>query len=147
MQVTLKNIKNCAWVGHEGGAFQASVYIDGKRAGLVSNDGYGGCNDYEPRSLEGLLDDYAKTLPKWSFADSAEEYEQDADYLIGDLLDKAETEKWERKQCKGKTLVRFEDTKPDTWRVYKVPYSEENLAKIQKYAGKPVIECLNARYQ
>ena len=84
MQVELKNIKYAEFASEETSCFQAAIYIDGKRAGEVSNSGKGGCNNYHPYQLEATLNDYAKTLPKIKFHN--EEFEQDADTMIGELL-------------------------------------------------------------
>jgi len=63
MFIELKNVKHAAFASHETNCFEATVYIDGKRAGTVSNEGYGGCNSYHPQELEDRLNAYAKTLP------------------------------------------------------------------------------------
>ena len=42
----VKNYKNVAGMGPEGGAFTASIYRAGKRVLTVSNSGWGGGNDY-----------------------------------------------------------------------------------------------------
>lgn len=84
MQVELKNIKYAEFASEETSCFQAAIYIDGKRAGEVSNSGKGGCNNYHPYQLEKTLNDYAKTLPKIKFQN--DEFEQDADTMIGELL-------------------------------------------------------------
>ena len=84
MKIELKNIKYAEFASQETHCFEASVYIDGKRAGTVGNDGQGGCNFYHPRELEEALKAHAKTLPKVMYHEH--EFDQDADTLIGDLL-------------------------------------------------------------
>jgi hypothetical protein len=42
MKVELKNVKYSAFASQETHCFEATVYIDGKRVGTVSNEGYGG---------------------------------------------------------------------------------------------------------
>lgn len=144
MQISLKNIKECAWVGDDGGAFEASVYIDGNRAGRVSNDGYGGPNDYEPSSLYDTIKRHTDGLGQ--VTEFGETFDMTPDVFIEQLIDKAATEKWEKRVCKGKTLVRFEDTKEGTWRSFKVPYQEGIVARIERQTGKKVVECLNQKY-
>ena len=47
MKLELKNIKHTAWASEETHCYQASLYVDGKPAAIVSNDGHGGCDrDY-----------------------------------------------------------------------------------------------------
>ncbi len=43
MNITLKNFKHAAFASQETYCFEATVYIDGKKAGTASNDGHGGC--------------------------------------------------------------------------------------------------------
>lgn len=46
MKITIKNIKYSAFASEETHCFQATVYVDGKRAFGVKNDGHGGPDDY-----------------------------------------------------------------------------------------------------
>ena len=48
MEITLKKIKYSAFASHETHCFEATVYVDGKRAFGVENDGHGGLNSYFP---------------------------------------------------------------------------------------------------
>ena len=84
MKIELKNVKYSDFASHDTHCFEASVYIDGKRAGIVSNDGQGGSNNYDSRALVEALKEHAKTLPKLRYEEH--EFEQDADTLIGNLL-------------------------------------------------------------
>lgn len=84
MKIELKNVKYSNFASHETHCFEASVYIDGKRAGIVSNDGQGGSNNYDSRALVEALKAHSKTLPKLRYEEH--EFEQDADTLIGNLL-------------------------------------------------------------
>lgn len=92
MKVELKGVKHAAFASQETPCFEATVWIDGKRAGTVSNEGSGGCNSYDPRDLEGRLDAYAATLPPVVCHFNDEEtgkphvMEQDAELLIGELF-------------------------------------------------------------
>lgn len=88
MKIELKNIKHAEFASEETNCFQASVYIDGKRAGTVENDGRGGCNTYHPYQIEEAINAYAETLPakKMQVGDQEFDLQPDADILIGDLL-------------------------------------------------------------
>ena len=48
MKITLKNIKYAAFASQETSCFEATIYLDGKRLCIVSNEGRGGCDDYQP---------------------------------------------------------------------------------------------------
>lgn len=88
MKIELKNVKYAEFASEETHCFEATVYLDGKRAGSVSNSGKGGCNDYHPHQIEERINEYAKTLPatKWRLDDQELEIKQDADTVVGDLL-------------------------------------------------------------
>jgi hypothetical protein len=93
MKIEIKNVKHSEFASHETNCFEASVYIDGVRAGIVENDGQGGCNRYHPYELEIKINEYAKTLPPvvTSMKDPHDSsktftYDQDADAVIDDLL-------------------------------------------------------------
>ena len=63
MKIELRNVKYSKSLSEETNAFTAIVYIDGVKAGEVSNHGTGGCNDYHPHDLYNRLTEYAKTQP------------------------------------------------------------------------------------
>lgn len=42
MNIELKNIKYSQFASHETNCYQASIYVDGRKAGAVDNDGHGG---------------------------------------------------------------------------------------------------------
>ena len=64
MRITLKNIKYSAFASQETSCYEASLYFDGKKVGIVSNQGHG-CDDvyYLDRRDEGAVEAYIKTLP------------------------------------------------------------------------------------
>lgn len=92
MKIELRNVKHAAFASEETDCFTATVYLDGKRVGEVSNAGKGGCNEYHPHELEKRLNEYAKTLPQTDIgcdvggSGSPVMIEQDADTVIGTLL-------------------------------------------------------------
>lgn len=88
MDIALRNIKHAAFASEETHCFSATVYIDGKKAGTVSNAGHGGPNDYEPHTLEATLDAHGLTLPVHHLLVGTVDHEitVDAEILIGDLV-------------------------------------------------------------
>lgn len=64
MKIELKNVKHSSFASRETSCFEATVYIDGVKAGTVFNDGQGGPHEVHPRTLEALLMEHAKTLPE-----------------------------------------------------------------------------------
>jgi hypothetical protein len=47
-QIELKSVKFSEWNSEETNCFQAMVYFNGKRAGMASNEGRGGCTWVRP---------------------------------------------------------------------------------------------------
>jgi hypothetical protein len=66
MKVELRNIKYAAFASQETSCFDATIYIDGKRAGYVRNDGTGGCHRYDPNQLEERIGEHALALPEYA---------------------------------------------------------------------------------
>lgn len=147
MRVDLKNIKYAAFASQETNCFEASVYIDGKREGVVWNDGRGGCNSYQPQALVERLEAYAKTLPpiKSDFGMLS----VDADVLLNELLESHLEAKENKRLCKRGTLVRFEGIQYESgaWSLFKAPYDDRVIERLEKIKGKRVLDCLNRRME
>jgi len=93
MKIELKKITYSARLSEETSAFAADIWIDGRRAGEVRNDGQGGSNRYHPWEIEGQINAYALTLPplRTGFKDLDHptgfwHLKQTADTLINDIL-------------------------------------------------------------
>jgi hypothetical protein len=92
MKIELKNIKHSEFASHETNCYEATIYINGKREGLVSNDGQGGCDNVTPWQLAQEIDAYAKTLPpvvcEWIDPKTGKPFvlEQTHETIFGDLL-------------------------------------------------------------
>ena len=86
MKIELRNVKHSEFASHETNCFECAVYIEGKKAGEASNDGQGGSTSIYPNTLYLLLQDYAKTLPPFTYEGCAGSIAQTADYVIDELL-------------------------------------------------------------
>lgn len=84
MKIELRNIKLSAFMSRETHCFQAVVYIDGKRASVIENDGQGGCDCWHERDVQARVETYARTLPPAIGGDSP--LPMSAEILIGNLL-------------------------------------------------------------
>jgi hypothetical protein len=78
MKIELRNIKYASFASEETACFEATVLIDGERAGTVRNDGHGGCHFYYPPQLESRVSDHAATLPKYASEEWGEGFSEDA---------------------------------------------------------------------
>jgi len=71
MKIELKNIKHYEGMSEETFCFEASLCVNGKKIGRVSNRGHGGGHIYDFRGESGDLDKWCRTnLPKWKLSDS-----------------------------------------------------------------------------
>ncbi len=115
MKIEIKNIKYSAFASHETHCFQATVFIDGVKAGTVANDGQGGSNSYYPRGLQEKLDDYGATLPPIYYDTMPGQLDyavtQNADTLIGDLMNDWLVQRDIKRLTKTKVLYTRTDEK------------------------------------
>lgn len=116
MNIELRNIKHAAFASQETDCFEATIWIDGKKSGTVSNDGHGGAHMFHPYALAESLNAYGKTLPMRSsktlqIEGDSFEYAQDAESLINDLLTAWLIERDFKRAVKSKLLFTKADGK------------------------------------
>ena len=114
MKVELKNLKHSEFASRETNCFEATVYINGKRAFYARNDGHGGADLYAPlenqdrgeftSSLNDLIN-YCLTLPKWGSEFGGEDnMDVTPEILIGNLVNDILDTKKLKKALKAKVL-------------------------------------------
>lgn len=91
MKIELKNVKHSEFASQETNCFEATIYVDGKRAGSARNDGHGGPTFIHPRELAQRLDAYGATLPHTVTQFTGDDgkpftYAQNAESIIDELL-------------------------------------------------------------
>ena len=139
--ITLKNVKFSEWASEETHCFQATIYINGKRAMKVSNDGQGGPNQYYHTSGQSPEEfkrrfERAIILGENYIKDSREEGWEEwihklagtselLDWLVSDLLNEYLTLKEMRTKMRTKTI-----------------YYDKRLKKVFQYNQKPTPEAL-----
>jgi hypothetical protein len=140
MNIELKNIKYYESFSEETLAFQASLYIEGKRVGTAKNDGRGGPTYYDGDNKEGRelirqAEQFAKALadkhyPKDDYMEAFSipmTLEHHIDDLLNDYLGKKELEKIQKKVAKDmeKGIV-FGKPNDYSWSVqtYNVPLQQ-----------------------
>jgi hypothetical protein len=117
MKIELKNIKHSEFASHETNCYEATIYINGKREGLVSNDGQGGCDNVTPWQLAQEIDAYAKTLPpvvcEWIDPKTGKPFvmEQTHEIIFGELLNDWLLDKDLKKQLNSRVLFAKDDGK------------------------------------
>lgn len=117
MRIELKNIKYSEFASQETACFEAVIYVNGKRAGLVSNDGQGGADNVTPWQLANEIDAYAKTLPpivcEWIDPNTGKPFvmEQTHEIIFGELLNDWLLDKSLKKKLSSRILFAKDDGK------------------------------------
>lgn len=124
MEFSVKNVKHGYSRG--GGSMEAAIYIDGVKAGVVWNEGNGGPNDYQPRSLQDTILKHAITLPEYEFY--GEKHTHNDETFIGELVEMYEFRK-ELKATFKKSVVFL---KNQTLGVFSVKLKGTNIQTIDE---------------
>lgn len=117
--IELKNIKHTAWMSEETHCYQATLYVDGVKWGIVSNQGQGGCDDFygEARSdgdLRALNDQIKETYAPYEYEGTT--LKQNLEMVCGDLVNQWLRDKDFNRAMKAKVLF----TKPDVRGVWQL---------------------------
>lgn len=121
-KIELRNIKHTAWASEETHCYQASLYVDGERWGIVSNQGYGGCDDFhgeggrdygDIRKLDRRI---AETYPPYTFGEG-DSLAQNLELICAELVNQWLQDREFAKAMKGKVLF----TKPGVAGVWQIP--------------------------
>ena len=141
--IQLKNVK-IAWHMSEGTtAFTASLYIDGKKAADVKNEGRGGDNHprFMDRELEKEFKEFCLTIPY-----PGESYSMTYDSFIGILLGEwISNDDW-KKACRKGLVFRVKSDNEDQYRTTKGKYSPELASAMREKYGDDLIDIINERF-
>lgn len=126
MQIELKKVHWSARFSEETDLFDAEIWIDGKKAGSCYNEGHGGPTMISPQALSDKLEAYAKTLPHLDVAylygdDKEHTMEQNAEIVIGDILQRWKHERDLKRHLAGKVMFLKDDGKLYSFGPYKGP--------------------------
>ena len=126
MKITLKNVKVHRDLSEETLWFSASIYLDGKKAGTVSNRGCGGCNEYY----------WKNRIPLIPTGDSLDE-------KIDDLLNEAEEKKQFKRWCKTKTVFALKGDEAGTFRTIAHRFTQEVKDFLHRKHGNKLARIVN----
>lgn len=108
MKIELKNVKHSEFASQETNCFEATIYVDGKKAGTACNEGFGGPTLVHPRDLQVRIDAYAATLPEkaTNFTVEGKQFfmKQNAETIIDDLLCRHLTARDLKRKMKNRIL-------------------------------------------
>jgi len=143
--IQLKNVK-IAWnMSEETTAFTASLYINGKKAADVKNDGRGGDNRtwFMDRELEKEFCEFCTTLPY-----PGESFNMTYDSFIGVILDEwIENDEW-KKACRKGIVYTLTSHKDGEYMIWKVPYSPTMAERVREQYSETgnLKEIINERF-
>ena len=105
MKITLKNIKHADFASQETECYSASLYVDGKKIGDVSNDGCGGCDMFRgDNEAYRAANEWCKAnLPKWEM--NGKQFETDIEMHCSNILSEWLTSKELKQLLNGKVLT------------------------------------------
>lgn len=121
MKIELKNIHHLESKSQETNCYTASLYVNGKKIGMVSNDGHGG-----PDMFQGDISAYNEAN-KWVENNilSDDGTEMDIELLCADLLDNWLSRKSLRAALRSKVLI----LKPGDANIYE--FSFKKVRKVE----------------
>ena len=140
-KIEIKNLKVHRDMSQETECFSCTVYVDGKKAARVSNNGCGGENEVSVHGCDveawAKLEKHVDALPELPLPEDAEEWmakvyprKRDVDEFITELLMDAEEAKRFKRLCKKNTLFRAkgETYARGEWRSVNIPTGDPGFA-------------------
>ena len=114
MEVEVKNVNVIEELSDESYCFTASLWVDGKKVGEVSNRGQGGQSDFmyddgypHKSATHKAIKEYCETLPPMQSEYFSEGLEYDPYILIDELVGKEYQSQQDKKLCRGQTAYRI----------------------------------------
>ena len=151
MRIELKNVKIYAGLSEETVAFNASVYVDGKKVGDAKNTGHGGSNDVNVFTKDGrwdrdLMGKMEAEARKHTWTYEGEAHPHSLDSYIGELVDDEIEKRDLKRKCRTQTLFRIPDEvySDGEYHVMKRKYDDSVRSYLLKSYGDKV-EVLNER--
>ena len=134
-KLELKSVKVHQAMSEETLCFSATIYVDGKQAGAVTNRGHGGCHEYRWTDKA-----TGERLKAWAEAQNLPIDLEQLDQIIYNLVSLTEVEKRLKRLCSKKTLYRIRGDKSG-WRTHPGPFTESlRLQMVEKLGDK--LECI-----
>jgi len=137
MKIELKKIEFSERMSEETNCFIADLYINGKKAGYVKNDGQGGQTDYRGNSQADnevirQAEEYCKTLPKVKYGEH--EWQNSLEHVIDQLFEDwilAKERKKKERRMRTCILVGVPDAPVYSYYNFKRPLSEIPKTHLQ----------------
>ena len=155
MNAELRKLKTFQELSRETDAFSAELWIDGKIAAYVENDGGGGSHmirwvdrSHGKSAYETAFNAWTKAMPPTPADDDFGPLEMDAELWIGEEMDRIAWEQQLKRRCSRNTLIRLEGDGADEYRTFKpaVKFTPEMGVQLRAKHGAKLIEIINERF-
>jgi hypothetical protein len=153
--VELKGVKIASNMSEETVAFTGSLYINGKKAADLKNDGNGGANFawFNDRELEKAFDAYCESLPAvpqtddWAIEKGLGPLAMNSDFWISLEIGKIDEERFWKRKCSKTMCIKLKGHKDGEFTQYKAwPYSADAAKEVRKIHGEELVEIINERF-
>jgi hypothetical protein len=153
-KIELKNIKYAAFASEETNCYSATLYVDGKKWGEVSNDGHGGADMFhgvvgkgweDIRKLDERLKVENPKVPS-NFADCPD-FDANLELLCGEIVDAWLVERDMKNALKKKVLFYKEAPKAKGAPLYEAPLKGRTFEQVRsayeaKFPGAIILNAL-----
>lgn len=123
------------WDTSDGGGYQGNLMYKGKKVAYFHQGGFGGEIEvrYESRESEKIVAEYCNSRGKVKSEYNEDlEFDFDDQWLVPEVVDRAELLSRIKRNCKKKTLIVMPDHKVGEWLEWRAPFSPEVKANILK---------------
>jgi pyruvate/2-oxoglutarate dehydrogenase complex dihydrolipoamide dehydrogenase (E3) component len=126
-QFTIKNVKT--WSTDDGGGYQFSLYVDGKKFAIVTNDGWGGTVNVDC-IFKSQLESLVQYVSQFKVEYEGQTFDKTLDIFMDELLNEYEmNKKLQRAKKKGIAFKLLTDSK-DVFRTLNVLDMEKAKAYL-----------------
>ena len=161
MNAELRKVKVYDGMSRETTAFNAELWIDGKLAAHVENDGGGGSHmiryvdrNHGKSAFQKAFDAWTEAMPpvpvedEWAIERGFGPMAMDAELWIGEEVERIALEQQLRRACGRNTLIRLEGDGANEWRTFKpaMKFTPDLAAKLRAKHGANLIEIINERF-
>jgi len=150
-KVELKNLTLYAGMSEETLAFNATIYVDGKKAGDASNRGHGEPISYhfDDPDVRDRCEEWAKSLP----ADEADAgngeaftIESDLEYVLTMMVSEEDERRWLKRQCSRKVMFLLEGDRKGSYRGWKAKWTTGVKQELHEKYGDKLLQIVNERF-
>ena len=151
----LKGVKIASNMSEETIAFTGALWINGKKAADLKNDGQGGANCawFTDKELKKAFDAYCESLPpepqtdEWAIEKGLDALSMNSDLWISLEVGKIDEARFWKRKCSKTMCIILKSHKNSEFTQYKAwPYSSEAATEVRNIHGSELVEIINERF-